>query len=244
MRVRVHGQSMGPEFKEGSIFFASKWLAKKHSFGVGDVVVVRDPRESNRLLLKRIAKIEEGSLWLLGDNQSASTDSRVFGSVEGEKILAKVMFKYPTKKGFLAMAMMVVAALGVLDASYLTYEHFSGGEVVCLVGPEVSCDIVLGSAYATILGVPVALLGVFYYAAMLLLVWLHTRGSRFVGPRHLLILSSLGFAFSLYLLYLQTYVLYAYCFFCVISALTAITLFVLAILLNLPDRGMIKEKDE
>jgi len=48
---------------------------------VGDVVVVRDPRDASRWLLKRCVARSRGRLELRGDNAGASTDSRDFGSV-------------------------------------------------------------------------------------------------------------------------------------------------------------------
>lgn len=47
----------------------------------GDVVVVRDPRDESRWLLKRCVERVGGTLELRGDNPSASTDSRDFGRV-------------------------------------------------------------------------------------------------------------------------------------------------------------------
>ena len=53
---------------------------------VGDVVVTPDPREGQRLLLKRCVAREGASLDLRGDNPLASTDSRDFGPVEASRV--------------------------------------------------------------------------------------------------------------------------------------------------------------
>ena len=47
----------------------------------GDVVVVRDPREASRWLLKRCVGRSGSMIELRGDNAAASTDSRAFGAV-------------------------------------------------------------------------------------------------------------------------------------------------------------------
>ncbi len=61
----------------------------------GDLVVVRDPREPDRLLLKRIDRSVGADRWtVLGDNQGASTDSRAFGPVGRELLVGKVWLRY------------------------------------------------------------------------------------------------------------------------------------------------------
>ena len=53
---------------------------------LGDVVVVRDPRDPGRWLLKRcVARVAAG-LELRGDNAAASTDSRDFGPVDPRSV--------------------------------------------------------------------------------------------------------------------------------------------------------------
>jgi type IV secretory pathway protease TraF len=61
----------------------------------GDVVVLRDPRDLSRWILKRcVAKI--GSLLdLRGDNAAASTDSREFGLVESRAVAYIVICPSP-----------------------------------------------------------------------------------------------------------------------------------------------------
>jgi len=53
---------------------------------VGDVVVVPDPRDPERLVVKRVARREERRLVLAGDNPEFSTDSRVFGPVRSSSV--------------------------------------------------------------------------------------------------------------------------------------------------------------
>jgi len=52
----------------------------------GDVVVLRDPREPGRWLLKRCVARADGRLDLRGDNASGSTDSRAFGVVPSRAV--------------------------------------------------------------------------------------------------------------------------------------------------------------
>jgi Signal peptidase, peptidase S26 len=74
---------MSPTYAPGDRLTA---LRRWRPVRIGDVVVVHDPRDRSRWLLKRcVAKI--GSrLDLRGDNAMASTDSREFGLVAAREV--------------------------------------------------------------------------------------------------------------------------------------------------------------
>lgn len=80
---------MEPTYKNGErIFIAKKWIFPVRE---NDVVVAKDPR-NKRLILKRIRKITNETLfYLLGDNPKESTDSRKFGWVEKKYIIGQVI---------------------------------------------------------------------------------------------------------------------------------------------------------
>lgn len=73
----------------------------------GSIAVIREP-ESEILAIKRVAgrpgdrvRIEEGLLvlgpgqaWLLGDDQSVSVDSRRYGPVSDDRLVARAWFRY------------------------------------------------------------------------------------------------------------------------------------------------------
>jgi nickel-type superoxide dismutase maturation protease len=93
-RYQVEGESMLPEVSPGERVLVNKaayWLGKPSS---GDLVVLRDPRDSNRLLLKRLAVLEGDRWHVVGANASASTDSRTFGTVGRESLVGKVLLRY------------------------------------------------------------------------------------------------------------------------------------------------------
>ncbi len=94
-RYRVEGESMRPALSPGErvvVNRTSYWLSEPRP---GDLVVVRDPRERERLLVKRIDRPAGDGAWLVaGDNRQESTDSRQFGPVARKLILGKVWFRY------------------------------------------------------------------------------------------------------------------------------------------------------
>ncbi len=94
-RYQVAGESMTPALSSGERVLVNKaayWFSRPR---VGDVVVVRDPRQPARLLIKRIDGSADGEGYrVLGDNPDASTDSRAFGPIRREQILGKVLFRY------------------------------------------------------------------------------------------------------------------------------------------------------
>ncbi len=93
-RYVVEGESMAPSLSPGERVFVNRaayWFSKPRA---GDLVVLRDPREPKRLLLKRIDEAHGNSFEVVGDNPTASTDSRTFGPVPRDLILGKVWFRY------------------------------------------------------------------------------------------------------------------------------------------------------
>lgn len=92
MRFVVRGQSMEPTFREGQTLLVSSIPYLFRQPGIGDIVVVKDPRDG-RLLLKRIVTFVPSRIrpreeyFVSGDNPSASTDSRIFGPITNKNIL-------------------------------------------------------------------------------------------------------------------------------------------------------------
>jgi nickel-type superoxide dismutase maturation protease len=82
-RVVVEGSSMEPTYAPGERLTIVRRLRRVR---VGDVVVAPDPRDGERLLLKRCVQREGALLDLRGDNPAASTDSRDFGPVEASSV--------------------------------------------------------------------------------------------------------------------------------------------------------------
>ncbi len=69
---RIHGDSMAPTLMAGQLVL----FTSPRSCKVGDIVMFR---HNNVEKIKRIARLEGGRVYLLGDNPEASSDSRTFG---------------------------------------------------------------------------------------------------------------------------------------------------------------------
>jgi nickel-type superoxide dismutase maturation protease len=87
-RVTVEGMSMAPTYLPGERLTA---LRRWRRVRIGDVVVVRDPRDAQRWLLKRCLARVGTKLDLRGDNADASTDSRDFGLVSERRAIYIVL---------------------------------------------------------------------------------------------------------------------------------------------------------
>ena len=93
-RFVVEGESMAPSVSPGERVFVNRAAYWFRSPRAGDLVVLRDPRRPERLLIKRIDGTHGNSFEVAGDSPDASTDSRAFGPVPADLIIGKVWFRY------------------------------------------------------------------------------------------------------------------------------------------------------
>lgn len=136
-----------------------------------------------------------------------------------------------TNRTFWLGATGILGFIGFVDAAYLTADHFLTLPLPCTFNN--GCDTVLTSAYATIAGIPISLLGVLYYLFVLSLsLSLYTSTNpRVRAARLILMATSIGVIASAYLFYLQIAVIHALCMYCLGSATTTILLFISSLFL-------------
>lgn len=111
----------------------------------------------------------------------------------------------------LRIAVGVVAVLGIGLAAYLTYVHYAGLTVACT---NTGCKTVQTSVYAKLAGVPVPVLGLVGYTAILASLAAPDEIGRLAGFG----MAFVGFLFSLYLTYREVFTIQAICEWCVGSA--------------------------
>ena len=117
-----------------------------------------------------------------------------------------------------ARAAAGLAVLGLLIASYLAWTRLSGGLPIC--GPLHGCETVALSSYSELFGIPVALFGVGYSVALVVLSLAWWRGIDRRALLGLYGLGLLGVLFVAYLTYLELFVIGAVCVWCAGYALT------------------------
>lgn len=110
----------------------------------------------------------------------------------------------------LRVAVGALAVAGAAVAAYLTYTHYSGDPLYCPVTGS-GCEEVQSSKYAEVAGIPVALLGLATYMALLVTALVPGRTSAAIGAA----LAVSGALFSAWLLYAQLALIDAVCQWCV-----------------------------
>ncbi len=117
---------------------------------------------------------------------------------------------------------VALALAGVVVSSVSLHHHYGTSQTnYCDFGASFNCDIVNRSVYSTVLGVPDALIGICGYGLLLALATFYRTKAE--APLMLLIASTGGLGFALYLTYIEKFVLATWCILC-LSSLTLIVL--------------------
>ncbi len=124
----------------------------------------------------------------------------------------------------------LLAGLGVILSAYLLITRAAHAPVYCPLGT--GCDIVQSSRYAAVFGIPIALLGLAYYAAVLVLGLRPMRDER----RWALAMppAGAGVGASAVFTVVQQAVIHATCTLCVLSALLSLAMLLYLVLRRPP----------
>jgi uncharacterized membrane protein len=125
---------------------------------------------------------------------------------------------------------VALAALGLLVSIYMTIYKVTSNNSMCLGSGD--CSTVNASKYSEVNGIPVALIGVLGYAAILAVHYFENR-NRFFKQNGTLIIFGMaltGFLFTLWLIYVEVAILKALCPFCVTSQTAMTLIFIIAVI--------------
>jgi vitamin-K-epoxide reductase (warfarin-sensitive) len=122
----------------------------------------------------------------------------------------------PAKNRILYLAIAVLAVAGMAVSAVSLERHYAkSATAFCDVGERFNCDIVNRSEYSTVMGIPVAGIGVAGYGVLLALATVYRL--RTETPTRLLAAALAGLGFALYLTYVEGYVLETWCILCLSS---------------------------
>ena len=97
-RVEVRGGSMAPVLLPGDRVVVLRRGGPWRRPRPDDLVVLADPRDSARTVVKRLVALDAGGADVRGDNAAASTDSRVFGRVPAAALRGRAVYRYAPRK--------------------------------------------------------------------------------------------------------------------------------------------------
>ncbi|MDQ2781476.1 MAG: vitamin K epoxide reductase family protein [Actinomycetota bacterium] len=129
---------------------------------------------------------------------------------------------------WLAPTALLWCVLGLGVAAYLTYEHYTGGTTLaCPESDTVNCAKVTSSQWSSLLGIPVAPLGMVFFAVMLVLCLpsMLSRASRRLDAARLAS-CLVGLVMAVYLIWAELFQIHAICLWCTAVHLLTFLLFV------------------
>jgi len=126
--------------------------------------------------------------------------------------------------------LVALVIVGILVSIYMTVYKITENNAMCLGSGD--CSTVNSSPYAEVNGIPVALIGVVGYSAILALLFLENKGNFFKQNSTLLIfgLALTGFIFTLWLIYVEFALLKALCPFCLTSQAAMTLIFIISVI--------------
>ncbi len=130
----------------------------------------------------------------------------------------------------LSQLAIALSILGLLVSIYMTIYKFTDNDKMCIGSG--GCSVVNSSRYSEVSGIPVALLGVGGYAAILA-VLLFERRNKFLEQNGTMLffgLSITGFLFTVWLIYVEIALIKALCPFCLTSQAAMTVIFIVSVI--------------
>ena len=143
----------------------------------------------------------------------------------------------PERRALCWAAAAALSLAGLALATYLSAAYLTGSGPACGAGG--GCGSVTTSEYAKLLGIPVAMIGMAGYSALLLGSLAALGLGNPPAPLRIApaVAAGAGFAFSAYLTATQAFLLNTYCVYCLTSAALMTAIFLLTLAAALPSRN-------
>lgn len=131
---------------------------------------------------------------------------------------------------WLYRASIALVIIGLLVSIYMTIYKITGNDGMCLGSGD--CSTVNASRFSEVNGIPVAVVGLIGYAAILGVHLVETRSRFFLQNATLMIfgMALTGFIFTVWLIYVEIAILKALCPFCVTSQVAMTLIFIIAVM--------------
>lgn len=138
----------------------------------------------------------------------------------------------PAVPGWIAPATLITAAAGLAVSAYLTIAHYTQSvTLACPATGAINCEKVTTSPESLLLGIPVAVLGLLFFAAFAALALPAAWRSRSPLIRTArLALAVLGVCFVARLVYAELFEIDAICLWCTVVHVLAVALFAITAL--------------
>lgn len=130
---------------------------------------------------------------------------------------------------WLYRASVALVVLGLAVSIYMTIYKVLNADAMCLGSGD--CSTVNASRYSEVNGIPVAVIGILGYLAILATLYFEKR-NRFIEQNSTLIIFGMaltGFLFTIWLVYVEAALLKAFCPFCVTSQAAMTIIFIIAV---------------
>jgi uncharacterized membrane protein len=120
--------------------------------------------------------------------------------------------------------------IGLLVSIYMTIFKITSNENMCVGSKD--CSIVNASRYSEVNGIPVAVIGVAGYTALLAALLLERNNGFFKQNGSMIFfgLAVTGFLFTIYLIFVEIALIKAYCPFCIASQVSMTIIFILSVI--------------
>jgi uncharacterized membrane protein len=131
---------------------------------------------------------------------------------------------------WLYRASIALVIVGLLVSIYMTIYKVTSNDSMCLGSGD--CSTVNASRYSEVNGIPVAVLGILGYLAILATHFFEDRNRFFKQNATLMIfgMALTGFLFTIWLIYVEIALLKALCPFCLTSQAAMTLIFIIAVI--------------